>query len=356
MATAVFEKETVNAVGGQLYVANSTMLSGSFLSASAATMSVANVGGFTGSYEGNGEIISAKKLSSTGFATEYMLIQSASRNYPASEDDFSGQLYVVRGYSGSSETDSGSVGDASSTAQSYEEGQVIVSTGREGTGYIRLNANPNDPYTPYIDIVERTGSAIYDIDLKARLGDLSGLSSTRLHGTNPANAGFGLYSQNVFLEGGIVANTGSIAGINMESSKLYIGTGTHGNANTGFYVDSGGDFSLKDKLIWDSSTSSLTISGVINITSGTGFATPDAVSGSFATPESVSGSFDSSGSAAAAGVGASALTNFGFKNPGLIIPVQKLLFPVLWNTLYNLPWDYSQAIYQPNQQFQLKLC
>ena len=100
---------------------------------------------------------------------------------------------------------------------------------------MRINANPNDDATPYIDIVERTGSAIYDVDLKTRLGDLSGLSSARLHGTNPATAGFGLYSQNVFLEGGIVANTGSIGGVKMESSKIFTGTGTYGNSNTGFY-------------------------------------------------------------------------------------------------------------------------
>ena len=31
-----------------------------------------------------------------------------------------------------------------------------------------------------------------------------------------------------FLEGGIVANTGSIAGIEMEAGKLYTGVGTHG--------------------------------------------------------------------------------------------------------------------------------
>ena len=34
----------------------------------------------------------------------------------------------------------------------------------------------------YIDIVERTGAAIYDVELKARLGDLSGLSSGLLFG------------------------------------------------------------------------------------------------------------------------------------------------------------------------------
>ena len=66
--------------------------------------------------------------------------------------------------------------------------------------------------------------------------------------------GFGLYSQNVFLEGGIVIEYSSIGGINMESGKLYNGVGTHGNSNTGFYVDSGSKFSLGDKLVWDGST------------------------------------------------------------------------------------------------------
>ena len=35
---------------------------------------------------------------------------------------------------------------------------------------MRLNANPNNSATPYMDIVERTGSGIYDVELKARLG------------------------------------------------------------------------------------------------------------------------------------------------------------------------------------------
>ena len=196
LSTTVFEKESVNAVGGQLYVANSTIISqSSQLSATATTMSVANVGGFVAH-----EIISAKKVSDTGFSTEYMLIESASRDEPSSDKNFAGKLYLVRGYSGSQPgtNDTGSLGDAASTATTYENGQVIVSTGKIGTGYIRLNANPNDSTTPYIDIVERTGSAIYDVSLKARLGDLSGLSSGLLYGeTSP---GFGLFTENVFLQ------------------------------------------------------------------------------------------------------------------------------------------------------------
>ena len=123
---------------------------------------------------------------------------------------------------------------------------------------------------------------------------MSGLAGTSaVHGnTNP---GFGLSSTNVFLEGGIVANTGSIAGVNMKDSQLYIGTGTHGNSNTAFYVSgkddaTAGDFSLGDKLVWDNSTSTLTISGQITLESG-GDTIPDGlISGSAQIAGDISGS------------------------------------------------------------------
>jgi len=257
LSTAVFEKETVNAVGGQLYVANSTTITGSAgVTASDATMSVVNVTGFTGSYNGfnsagvltnaalvDGEILQIKKVSNTGFSTEYVLVQSASRDFPDSEDNFSGKLYVSRAWGSGSFGDF--VGDLASSAQNYEEGQVIVSTGRyvsgtgtntSGSGYIRLNANPNDVTTPYIDIVERTGSGIYDVDLKARIGDLSGvnISDFAEFGITPANAGFGIYTSNGYFTGGITATTGSITGQLFvhtgvgASNKIIIGTSVNG--------------------------------------------------------------------------------------------------------------------------------
>jgi mucin-19 len=305
LSTAVFEKETVNAVGGQLYIANSTALTGSAtVAATSTTMSVANVGGFTGSYSNDGEVLSAKKVSATGFATEYMLVQSASRDFPTSETDFRGKLYVVRGYQSGSTGTSGSLGDSSNISQSFEPGQVIVSTGKIGTGFIRLNANPNDVTTPYIDIVERTGSGVYAVDLKARLGDLSGLSSGLLYGN--ASPGFGLFTENVFLKGAITATTGSFTGqvhvgttngivIDGNAKKIFQGTGTHNNSNTGFYMDSTGKFSLKDKLVWDGSN--LTITGTVNISAGSGFATAASVSGSFPSAASVSSSLNASSSA-----------------------------------------------------------
>ena len=87
-----------------------------------------------------------------------------------------------------------------------------------------MNANPRDSQTPYIDIVERTGSGLYDQQLKVRLGDLTGFANSE-YVFGSSNPGFGLATDNVFLQGGIIAKTGSIAGIKMESGKLFIGVG-----------------------------------------------------------------------------------------------------------------------------------
>jgi hypothetical protein len=186
LATVTFEKQSINAVGGQLWIANSSAISGSTVGIAETTMSVVNASGFTAD-----EYLITKKISPTGFSQEIMKVVSASID---NGDTGGGRIMVTRGTSGS--------------AAEYDEGQVLVSTGRLNTGYIKLNANPSDASTPYIDIIERTGSDYPDFDLKARLGDLSGLSSA-LVGTNP---GYGLYSQNVFLTGTITATAGYLGG------------------------------------------------------------------------------------------------------------------------------------------------
>ena len=298
LKTAVFEKETVNAVGGQLYVANSTVLTGSAVApggihtAAQTTMSVENVSGFVAD-----EILSIKKVSSTGFGTEYVKVVSASRNDSSSETDLSGLLFVERGFGNGVSGDSGSLGDIAGAAQSYSGSQVVVSTGKPpNTGYIRLNANPNDFTTPYMDVVERTGSGIYDVDLKVRLGDLSGLSSARLSEVSaPGDPGFGLYTDNVFLKGAITATTGSIGGINMQSSKIFTGTGTHGNSNTGFFANSSGDFSLGSKFKFTNSSGELLVSGSSVVLKTSDFFLGDAsnfISGSQGSIEVQSDTFD----------------------------------------------------------------
>jgi hypothetical protein len=61
---------------------------------------------------------------------------------------------------------------------------------------------------------------------------------------------------------------GSVGGVTIAPTKIYVGTGTYGNANTGFYVDSSGNMSLKDKLTWDNANSTLSITGTVVITGG----------------------------------------------------------------------------------------
>ena len=345
LKTTTFEKETVNAVGGRLYIANSTVLSSS-VSASDTALKVENASGFEVD-----EIIFAKKVTGTGFTKEFMKITSISRQDPADDTDFTGFLHVERGFGGpatsSAITDTGTdldggitkiqtsltvdgndaraldkrmikidnelmmvSGSPSATIlqvhrgvdgsakathaddanifvldkdtaflfglvspqEAYTEGQVLISTGRYisgtgtntvGSGFIELNANPTTGDTPFIEMVERTGSGIYDMQRRLVIGDLSGFVGSAI-GTRvslPNSPGFGLASENVFLSGLIQASSGSIGGIKMESNKVFTGAGTFGNSNTGFFADDSGNFSLGSKFKFTNSTGELRVTG-----------------------------------------------------------------------------------------------
>jgi len=64
-------------------------------------------------------------------------------------------------------------------------------------------------------------------------------------------------------DNGDALTSGTIGGVTISSNKIYIGTGTWNNSNTAFYVDNSGNFSLKDKLSWNSSSDTLNITGTI---------------------------------------------------------------------------------------------
>ena len=205
-------------------------------------MSVENASGFV-----EGEIALIKKVDPTGFSTEYILIQSSSRNDPSSDTDSSGNLFVQRGLGAGLNGISGSLGDAPATSQSYSGSQVIVSTGKLNTGFMRLNANPNDLSTPFMDIVERTGSGIFDVELKTRLGDLSGVAGTR---NIPAGfTGFGLMTETAFLSG---------SNIKLEAPRFLLGdlnstfvSGSNRNieiSSSRFHLQPGGDTILQGKV------------------------------------------------------------------------------------------------------------
>lgn len=268
LSTTVFEKETINAVGGQLWVANSTVLSGSGASDTATTWSVENASGWAVD-----EVAIVKKVTDTGFTTEYVRIMSSSLD-TSSTTKYNGKIYVERNYDGGLDwyfdqlktPDTASlIGDSGSASGiEYEVGQTIVSTGLSGSGYIRLNANPRDQYTPYIDIIERTGSGIYDVRLRARIGDLSGLNPSLLFGDE--SPGHGIYTENGFFQGTVTATTGAFTG-KVHAGNLLIGQNVNG-ANDGIYINSNnywydtGNFSIgnaTNNVVWNGSA--LKISG-----------------------------------------------------------------------------------------------
>ena len=72
-----------------------------------------------------------------------------------------------------------------------------------------------------------------------------------------------LTATNASITGAVTATDGAIAGINIDATKLYAGTGDWANSNTGFYLDNAGKFSLKDKLFFDPSNNTLTVDGNI---------------------------------------------------------------------------------------------
>ncbi len=175
------------------------------------SLPVDNAAGFAA-----GEYILAKATSSLGFTEEIMEI--------ASVDTATNTLVVSR-----SRNDNLIV--------SMSAGQVLVSQGKQDTGFILLNATSGSE-TPYIDITERTGSGVNDLDVKVRLGDLSGVSDTQF-GTL---SGFGLYTDNVFLKGTISASAGQLGAFNIDGTDLHsLDSGAPNNApNDGIVISGSG--------------------------------------------------------------------------------------------------------------------
>ena len=173
-----------------------------------------------------------------------------------------------------------SVSGRTITVSSAEDGDLPADTGSFGVGddVVRIGNTTNtnrdailylsadDSKAPYLVIKDGVnswanwGSASTE---KARLGRLDGITDTDAGLSGSQSNLYGLYSDSVYLKGHIFANSGSIGGISMASSKLYTGTGTFNNANTGVYIDSSSNFSLGNKLAWNNSV--LAIDGSVTI-------------------------------------------------------------------------------------------
>ena len=171
---------------------------------------------------------------------------------------------------------SSTLSSANSTAQGYANNAVLsgsasaaaaqtaaqlFATSIGNNAVLSGSAAASSAQTAAINQAKTDASA--SINLLAN-GNWTGGSGTFITATSissPVIAGNGGYISGLF----VVGNGGAITldGIN---KKIYIGTGTHNNSNTSFYVDNSGKFSLKDKLVWDGTT--LSITGNITVSGG----------------------------------------------------------------------------------------
>jgi len=94
-----------------------------------------------------------------------------------------------------------------------------TSQSRQGAVYL----TSDDDEAPYIDIIDGVSAhADFNADnnIKARLGKLDGISSTVWGDLGATPNNYGLYSDNVYLEGGIRASFGEIGGFGISSTAL----------------------------------------------------------------------------------------------------------------------------------------
>ena len=105
------------------------------------------------------------------------------------------------------------------------------------------------------------GNGTFRGALTATSGSIA--STVTIGGTAASTVVSGAADGATALQNGDDITDGTIGGVTITSTKLYQGTGTFNNSNTGFYLDSTGQFSLKDKLAFFPSDNTLRVKGNI---------------------------------------------------------------------------------------------
>jgi len=193
---------------------------------------------------------------------------------------------------------SGKIGGWSATATTFSSGDITLDAGNtriqagpSANTYVRISPSgivgvdnvlgttfnlPTDGSAPTFSsgiinstVFNITSAGILETSATAGNGGASGqgvrINDTGIKGWAANNA-----TPNFFLDatdGKITAIKGTIGGINLASSKIYTDVGTFNSADTGFYLSSSGQFSLKEKFSWDGTDLSVQGSKVyINMT------------------------------------------------------------------------------------------
>lgn len=209
--TAVFQKDIVSAIAGnQVVTPNSDVLDVDMTALDSSTLTIKGTATFS-----VGDLLQMKD----GVDSEWLEIANASL----------APIYsVTRDKKGDY---------ASNNNPAWKKGATVVNFGQSGQGGVYITASEFN--APYISVFTHAGTPWSGLTQRARLGNLSGLNNPD---TGAALSGYGLWTDNIYLTGVIVANSGRIGG----SSGWQIGTGyiTSVNGGNTTTLSSGGTYAL----------------------------------------------------------------------------------------------------------------
>ena len=182
--TSVFEKDTISAVNGIVMISKADVLDLDMTSMDGSTVKIKGETTFV-----DNEIIRIKD----GVDDEWMLVTDSSL----------APIYIVsRDLAGNYSQDVKPI---------WKKGTAVVSMGvgiGNKTGFVLLDSSSS--YSPYMDVYGRNSNAYLDYSLHARLGWLKGITDTNVGLSNTDV--WGLYTDNAYIKGVVVADTGYIGG------------------------------------------------------------------------------------------------------------------------------------------------
>ena len=182
--TSVFEKDTISCVNGMVLVSSADVLSADMTALDASTLTISGETTFSAN-----EVIRIKD----GTYDEWMLVTNA-----ASAPTYT----VTRDLAGAYGTNTNPI---------WKRGTAVVSMGvgtGTKTGYILLDSSSAN--SPFIDIYGRNSNTYSDTTLHGRFGWLKGITDADV-GLATTDV-WGLYTDNAYIKGVVVANTGYIGG------------------------------------------------------------------------------------------------------------------------------------------------
>ena len=115
-----------------------------------------------------------------------------------------------------------------------EAGDIVVRVGNntDATRQGSLYLTSSDSDAPYMDVMDGVTDESFAGKVKVRIGKLTGITDADFGG---ALTGYGMYSENVYLKGAIVASSGEIGGWTIDTDAIYVGS----KKTTAGYTDSG---------------------------------------------------------------------------------------------------------------------